>query len=151
MSSVVSKILANWDVPKDEQVRVPIENYPVGVFSLRLKTFARAYKKNEGKICCVACGLPAKFFAVENFARGHQPYAHVNLYGLKDGEEVLFTHDHTLARALGGADNLSNTTVMCSPCNSMKSVVEQKRVMAKRKNGKTDKRREGSTVGETTC
>jgi hypothetical protein len=37
---------------------------------------------------------------------------------------VLFTHDHTLARGLGGADAIENTTTMCSPCNQKKSRLE---------------------------
>ncbi|MNE07882.1 hypothetical protein D3C80_1005220 [compost metagenome] len=34
---------------------------------------------------------------------------------------MLFTHDHTLARSLGGTDDASNTTTMCAKCNFLKS------------------------------
>ena len=112
----------------------------IGCTSNRLKTFARGARENDGKIGCVSCGLEASFFAVESSPG--QVAAHMNLYGVRDGADVLFTHDHTLARALGGADDLSNTTVMCSPCNSKKSIAEGKEVTRRRKleeqNGKVN-------------
>ena len=87
----------------------------VGVSSLRMKTF-----EHDGLVCR-ACGLEAIFFAVEDFHNAKVPQPHLNLYGRRDdGEDVLFTHDHKLARALGGADNLSNVQTMCSPCNNKK-------------------------------
>jgi len=90
--------------------------HPVGVSSLRMKTF-----QHDGLVCR-RCGLVAKFFAVEDFYNAKAPQPHLNLYGVNaDGEEVLFTHDHILARALGGADNLSNVQTMCSPCNNKKA------------------------------
>lgn len=58
---------------------------------------------------------------------------HLNLYGVREDEDVLFTHDHKLARALGGADNLSNAQLMCSPCNGKKSKGETKEVLRLRK------------------
>lgn len=86
----------------------------------RLKTFYKHGTK------CSACGLEAQFYAVERPAHENDgfPY-HLNLWGIDvNGDEVLFTHDHTLARSAGGADNVSNTTTMCSPCNFAKSLVE---------------------------
>jgi hypothetical protein len=73
---------------------------------------------------CVTCKLPASFFAVER--RGGQTTRyHLNLYGVNDkGMDVLFTHDHILARSAGGLDTLENTQTMCSPCNSHKSTYE---------------------------
>ena len=125
---VIPKIQANWSVPNAKTV---IDGHMVGVSSLRLKTFGRDARASCG-IACKACGLEAEYFAIETFARGIVRQPHVNLYGLKDGEEVLFTHDHILARALGGKDILSNTQTMCSPCNSKKSKVEQKEVERRR-------------------
>lgn len=92
----------------------------VGVVSLRLRTFAI-------KGCtCSRCGLKATHFAVERGARTPDDSpCHLNLWGMKDGEEVLFTHDHTLDRSAGGADNLSNTTTMCSPCNGEKAEIDR--------------------------
>jgi hypothetical protein len=72
--------------------------------------------------------LEAKYFALEKTLE-KDPY-HLNLYGVKNGKEVLFTHDHTLARSLGGRDNISNTTTMCTHCNFEKSKGE--RVLAEK-------------------
>lgn len=93
----------------------------VNCTSLRLRTFAL-----KGTVCS-KCGLEATHFALERTnhpTHANSPY-HLNLWGIKDGREILFTHDHTLARSLGGLDNLSNTTTMCEPCNSKKAVGEQ--------------------------
>lgn len=125
---------------KKEKVQRPSGKW-VGCTSLRLRTFYRASKKPDG-IVCVGCGMKAAHFAVESSPGTSS--AHVNLYGLKDGVEVLFTHDHILARGLGGADNLSNTQVMCSPCNNKKSIGETKEFNRRKKlaeelsNAKTD-------------
>ena len=104
------------------KARVLIEGYSIGVVSLRMRTFER----DRARLCCSRCGLQATHFGIErqiNNKGNINP--HANLYGLKDGEEVLFTHDHTLARSLGGKDDLSNTTTMCSPCNAEKSIAER--------------------------
>ncbi len=103
----------------------------VGCTSLRLKTFARGAKQNNGVIKCVGCDLEATHFAVESSPG--QIHTHMNLYGMKNGAEVLFTHDHILARGLGGADDLSNTQVMCAPCNSYKSREEGREANRRRK------------------
>lgn len=92
----------------------------VGVTSLRLRTFLQSLK-------CSSCGLDASFFAIERdlaAAERGTPF-HLNLYGIdQDGKEMLFTHDHSLARALGGSNNLTNTTTMCNYCNQAKAVGE---------------------------
>lgn len=116
--------------------RVEIKGVPVGVSSLRLMTFA------VHGTTCSCCGLKATHFAIERDMRdigkpmADKPY-HLNLYGIQDGFDILFTHDHTKARALGGVDNLSNTTTMCFFCNMNKSVGERKQCEAiKLKNAK---------------
>jgi hypothetical protein len=99
--------------------RPVFHGHAVGVSSLRMKTF-----QHDGLVCR-GCGLVASFFAVEDFHNAKVPQPHLNLYGINErGEEVLFTHDHKLARALGGADNLSNVQTMCSPCNNKKGRAE---------------------------
>lgn len=97
--------------------RVKIKDFFVNVQSLRLRTFFHT------GIDCPCCENKATFFAVERTA-GNKHY-HLNLYGIdKNKEELLFTHDHTLARALGGSDDLSNTQTMCGPCNWEKGKIE---------------------------
>jgi hypothetical protein len=106
-----------------------LNGIPVGVSSLRLQTFAA-----KG-LTCVKCGAKAEYFAIErDFGKvesdGHY---HLNLWGTdNDGDPLLFTHDHILARALGGKDALENTQTMCCHCNwekgdAEKIIVEQLR------------------------
>ena len=108
------------------------EGFTFNVSSLRLRTFCRDV--GLGKLHCASCGLKASFFAVEAFARNtDNKSVHANLYGVKeDGEEVLFTHDHILARALGGEDTLKNSQTMCGPCNWSKGSREAHQVNQKR-------------------
>lgn len=120
LDAIIPEIKANWDkaVP-----RMTYGDWSFNIYSLRLRTFCRAAYQNL--LECSCCKLKAEYFAVEGFKTNNDNNSvHVNLYGRRNGEEVLFTHDHTLARALGGADNLSNTSVMCSFCNSKKSKAE---------------------------
>lgn len=113
-----------WNDGKPPQAKLNVLGTNVKLFSkgTRLKTFF------EHGTECSACGLQASFYAVERPAHetGDFPY-HLNLWGIDGkGQEVLFTHDHTLARSAGGKDHTSNTTTMCSPCNFAKSLVEQR-------------------------
>jgi hypothetical protein len=125
LDAIIPEIKAQWDDPK---AKMEYGGFLFNIHSLRLRTFCRAAYRNNLK--CSSCGAWASYFAVESFKHGNQTSYHVNLYGMVDGKEVLFTHDHTLARALGGADNMSNVTVMCFPCNNKKG--QQEGVEAKR-------------------
>lgn len=100
--------------------------YAVGVTSLRMKTFYQQSSSKSG-IHCKACGLKARYFAVESFSGSLLPSAHANLYGVHGDTEVLFTQDHVLPRARGGKDNLNNSQVMCQPCNSRKGMRSDKK------------------------
>ena len=136
LEEVIPLIFKHWDTPG---IRVEFGGHEVTVSSTRLKTFAKASTSPHG-MTCVACGLAATFFSVDTFLRGNQGTPHLNLFGVnKHGHEVLFTHDHTVARALGGQDDLSNTTLMCSPCNNKKGnkeghIVNELRYKEKMKN-----------------
>lgn len=102
--------------------RQPLHGFEVGMTSLRLRTFAR----DSGNLRCAHCGIEGKFFSIDSH-REQLTYTHLNLFAVDDkGEEVLLTCDHILARGLGGADDLSNTQVLCSPCNSFKSKEESR-------------------------
>jgi len=110
----------------------------VKLTSLRMQTFL-----HKGTVCS-ACGREAAYFAVERHwsrQEGHSNTYHLNLYGLGVEEnEILYTHDHTIARALGGKDQISNTETMCSHCNNSKSVCENKIAQLNewyKKNGKS--------------
>ena len=109
----VLNLILQGSKPKKDIIR----GHYVKVSGVRLNTFA------QYGTTCSACGLEATHFAIERNLG--QPSYHLNLYGMKDNEEVLFTHDHTLARSLGGKDHISNTTTMCITCNQEKSVIER--------------------------
>ncbi len=101
-----------------EKIREDINGFFVNVSSLRLKTF---FLHGIG---CSCCENKASFFAVERSTGTNSPY-HINLYGYdKDGAEILFTHDHILARGLGGTDTIDNTRTSCGPCNWKKGKLE---------------------------
>lgn len=96
--------------------KVEFHGHMVNVTSLRLRTFV------EKGLCCSSCGLQATHFAVET--KTGQEQWHLNLWADRSAEgkgEMLMTHDHTLARGLGGADHIDNVTTMCRKCNFEKS------------------------------
>lgn len=122
IDEVINIIVAHKEnsKPHNYDKRVLFKGEKVKLSSLRLQTFA--YK---GTVCS-DCGLHARFFAIERTQIASR--YHINMWGINsEGKEVLFTHDHTLARALGGADDISNTTTMCSFCNHTKGI-EEKRI-----------------------
>lgn len=92
-----------------------------GVQSLRLRTFA------EKGTQCVYCGRKAAYFAVEKSAASNNDSHHLNLWGTdENGKEILFTHDHVIARGFGGPDTIENSVPACEPCNSRKSMYEDR-------------------------
>ena len=67
---------------------------------------------------CVSCDVKGEFFAMEK--TGDSKRYHLNLYGKKDGQDVLMTKDHILPKSKGGLDNMDNFQPMCVYCNSRK-------------------------------
>lgn len=105
---------------KDQSViKTVLNGYTVNTKSLRLTNFAHSHT-------CSCCGLVATHFAIESNS-GATPSWHLNMWH-SDGvnEEILFTHDHTIARSLGGDHSADNTTTMCTVCNAKKSEEEAK-------------------------
>lgn len=104
---------------KERDKRITFDGEQIKLSSLRLRTFA-----THG-IECVDCGIKAKFFAMERHQMDDK--YHLNLWAICDnGKQVLMTHDHILARSLGGADNIGNTQTMCMICNFEKGKIEHK-------------------------
>lgn len=87
---------------------------PVGLSSLRIKTFF-----HKGVMCTLCNNLRGEFFAVERHE--HSKSYHLNLYGYRNGKEVLFTKDHIHAKAKGGEDSLENMQTACRSCNQKKA------------------------------
>ena len=102
----------------DRVPRLQLDGDMVRDDSLRLVTF-----KTKG-ITCSYCGVRGSFFVKE---RTHgkkgpnpgDPY-HVNLYAVKDGREILMTHDHVIPLSKGGSDTIENSVTSCLPCNTKK-------------------------------
>lgn len=87
--------------------------YTAKVNLVRLKVL----KKNFG--VCQACGLTPSFFALERFSTSR--LSHLGLYSVRDGAEVLMTHDHIIPKAGLGKDSIKNGQCLCEPCNSHKA------------------------------
>lgn len=90
-----------------------IRGDPINVTSLKLQTF-----KSSGTRCKI-CGAKGAYFAKEKYAA--DPHFHLNLYCLKDDEEVLMTKDHIIPVSKGGRDKLNNYQTLCVECNRKKA------------------------------
>ena len=121
IESVFSFVEEHYD-SNDRKKKADFEGDMIKPYSLRYKTFMRKCTT------CVCCGMEAQFFVKERH-QSHKPQKynpnepyHLNLYGVnEEGEEILFTKDHVLAKALGGKDNIDNMQTMCSVCNGLKA------------------------------
>lgn len=92
------------------------------VLGEQIKTNTRRIRCFVRSQVCSCCGLEGSFFALERHTHeGASEGYHANLYGIKNGKEILFTRDHTIPKSRGGADTLANSTTMCGPCNWSKS------------------------------
>jgi len=78
--------------------------------SLRYLTFV------EKGLSCVECGITGKYFALERNGGNF----HFNLYGIRDGGEVLMTKDHIVPKSKKGKNGLNNLQPMCTTCNHKK-------------------------------
>jgi hypothetical protein len=72
-------------------------------------------------VTCVTCGLIGEFFGLEKIRNQDGDRYHFNLYGMRDGKEVMLTKDHVIPKSKGGANTLANYQVMCFDCNIEKA------------------------------
>ena len=63
---VIPAVLENWTAPANLKKRLELQGFKCGVGSLRLITFARAFR-DHGYIKCVQCGAEASFFSIDSF------------------------------------------------------------------------------------
>lgn len=70
--------------------------------------------------CCIKCGLKGVMYALEQDVNEKSNAWHFNLYGFRDGQEVIMTKDHIKPKSKGGKDNMSNYQTMCIDCNEEK-------------------------------
>ena len=114
------------DAVKERPQRIYLDK-TVHMDSLRYQCFINSGTK------CVACGLEAEYFALEQAYNPKKPIAnnrfHLNLYATVDGyREIMFTKDHILARSRGGSNQLNNLQTMCAPCNTAKGNIHDSKI-----------------------
>lgn len=102
------------------KVKLKGHSKPIKISSLRIRTF---FFKG---LTCACCGAKATKFVLEHHTHNNMIVVvnHLNFYAIVDGKEVLMTHDHILARGLGGSDSIENTQTMCEKCNADKGLEE---------------------------
>ena len=86
------------------------------------KVKRQALKRANG--CCEQCRWPAElwvkqYMAEDNLTRARAIAAICELKGWGGLTSLLFV-DHKIALALGGADAVENTQVLCHPCHQAK-------------------------------
>jgi hypothetical protein len=97
-----------------------------GVVEGALKTLSVSMKSQRYQLfaekgtICVCCGLKAEYFALERHRNGNTDKFHFNLYGRRNGEEIMFTKDHIIPKSKGGPDTIENYQTMCQECNLRK-------------------------------
>lgn len=92
-----------YETINDVNVKITSQRYPV-------------FKKNSK---CVCCGLEASYLLIDKKKSENENTEnyHLNMYGLKDGNEMLFTKDHIIPKTKGGKNIQSNYQTMCENCN----------------------------------
>lgn len=115
----VHKLFETWNEKYGKNMRVRHKKHIVEEFDGHLvKTWSQRYELFPTNTTCVCCGLQAKYYKLQK--QTHAKYFHFNLYGVKDGNEVLFTKDHITPKSKGGKNSLDNYQVMCATCNQKK-------------------------------
>jgi 5-methylcytosine-specific restriction endonuclease McrA len=96
-------------------VRKELDGDLINFGTKRLQVFAK-----KG-LTCARCGTIGEFFVKEKHNR-QAKYWHLGCYALDgDGNWVMMTRDHIIPRNRGGSDSLSNSQVLCFPCNQEKA------------------------------
>ena len=101
----------NMYIRRKKKFTEEFDGYPVKTWSQRYELFLKNHT-------CVKCGLEATYYKLEKQERSK--YYHFNLYGTRNGKEVLFTKDHIIPASKGGPNSASNYQTMCCDCNYSK-------------------------------
>lgn len=106
------KVVGEKRTTKAVKCMVGEQAFIVNVFSLRLQTFVKSVE-------CAFCGVKGEFFLLVQGEK--DPKAHFNLYANDPlFGHIVMTHDHIVARSIGGHDNITNTQAACIICNNIK-------------------------------
>jgi len=115
----VDEILKMFDNIKKDTTRKFNKYLPFNLDGDIINPSSRYRTFKEKGVECVSCGLTGEFFAKERFNDGNEKF-HLNLYGLRNGREIMLTKDHIMPKAKGGANSIKNYQTMCGPCNVKK-------------------------------
>ena len=107
-------------ISEDQQEKILLGEDEIRIGSHRLQLFQKSVK-------CVSCGIEGLFFAKEKHPKDTS--YHLNLYGIKDGQEILITKDHIIPIAQKGKDSLLNYQTMCAICNQEKGHFKNKKCL----------------------
>jgi len=94
-----------------ELTEYDFDGHMVKMTSQRYELFSK-----KGTVCS-CCGVVGEYFGLEKNKGQEGNRYHFNLYGQKDGVEVLITKDHIIPKSKGGSNILDNYQVMCFDCN----------------------------------
>jgi 5-methylcytosine-specific restriction endonuclease McrA len=122
-SSRQSKIMLG--VFKPEEVLPYLTNddskrdYLVGDKTYQVRLNSHRYFVFRTSLKCAACGLEGSKFILEQHEKDKTP--HFNLYAEENGDLIMMTKDHILAKSKGGENNEKNYQTMCVCCNNLKA------------------------------
>lgn len=111
------------EVPVNDVLKAIANRKPLefdGIICQTVGTRLLTYHAYGVKCCVHGCTVSGQYFAVEKAINQPDAKWHLNLYGMRNGQEVMMTSDHRLPKSRGGLDGINNRQPMCSPHNSMK-------------------------------
>lgn len=131
--------------------KILIEKLPLSIIADTYNTNAKYIKIQEYRVrtkddrylnfiqhgfMCARCGLGGEYANLETNYTGN----HLNVYGEKEGQPILFTKDHIYPKSKGGLNNIKNYQVLCEECNSKKSDNSPMRLSLALQNGYATKK-----------
>ncbi len=120
----IEEILSKYN--PDTKTLVEIDGHMMEMFSHRYANF-----KFNGTVC-KHCGIQGLYFYKERHYQDKN--YHFNLYGVdSEGNEVLMTKDHIIAKSKGGKDVIENYQCLCEQCNSRKGSMPNEEFMKTKK------------------
>lgn len=97
---------------RDRRKRYPFGNHAMKPWSLRYFVFMTKGVK------CSCCGMEGTHYFIER--NPNETNYHFNLYGMKDGKEMMMTKDHHIPLSGDGFNTIQNLVPMCRECNQLK-------------------------------